>query len=113
MRLSPAQHTATGELVPEIDVFSDRETVGDVESRVHRRGAELDPLRRRGDRDYFVVPANLAGIGQVCARENFDECGFPRPVLPQEAMDLGGAYVKVHAVEGLRAREVLREFRDT
>jgi len=101
------QHAGGGELVAEEDVLGDAEPVDDVELLVHGRDAHLEGRDRVGDRHRLALPHQFASVGLVGAREDLDEGGFARAVLPEHAMHLARSHLEIDAPEGGNAREGL------
>ena len=48
-----------------------------------------------------------AGLGRVIAGEDVDQRRFPRPVLPEQTMDLAALHDDAHLVQRLHAAEPL------
>src|SRR5699024_845842 len=109
--LGVSQQAAVGQFVAEVDVLCHCQAVDDVEFLVDRGEAECEGLCGRVDRHGTVVPADLAATRLVRAREDLDECGFSRAVLPEQAVHFPGMDVEVHSVERLGPWEVFEQVR--
>jgi hypothetical protein len=89
------------------DVLSDGEAVNDVELLIHRGHAVSQGHDRARQGHPLTVDEDLARVRLVRAGEHLDQGRLAGPVLTEQAVHLAGPDVKVDAVEGARARELL------
>ena len=89
----------------ERDVLSHAQIADETKVLMDER--ERQPLRPRGD--HTTSHPDLALVRHVNAGQDLDEGAFPCPVLAEERVDLTRIEIKVDAIEGERATELLAE----
>jgi hypothetical protein len=85
LRKRGVQHRAV--LDAQDDVFQNREILHQLEMLEDHADSGADGTLAVGDRGERAVDEDLAGIGLVEAVEDRHQCGFPRAVLADDAVD--------------------------
>jgi len=109
VRLTLVENATVRDLVPKVDILSDRETVDNVQLLVHRRNPKFESRDWTADPDGFALPTNLAGVWMMRARERLNEGRFASAVLAKDTVNLAGTDVEVDPGERTRGAEGLGE----
>ncbi len=86
-------------LAPQEEVPRDAHQVDECEVLVDGLDAERPRDFGRGDVDLVSLEINMSGVGRVDAGQHFDQGGFPRAVIPQQADHLSARDGEVHIAQ--------------
>ena len=62
-----------------------------------------------GDFHLIAIDADFAAVHLIGARKHFDQCGFPGPVVAQQAHNFARMQIDAHMVDRLDAAEGNRD----
>ena len=96
-------------LAAEQDIARHVEVVGEVEFLVDEADAQSHGRDDGVNRDRPTVEKNAPGVGRVHPAEDFHQCAFARPVLPDDREYLARSEHEIDLVQRPYPRELLRD----